>query len=265
MARDDTIQAGSITPEMETSQLHAAAELLKAARHVAALTGAGISAESGLPTFRGADGLWRGRSAMQLATPEAFADDPALVWQFYNWRRELVRKAQPNAVHRAMVELAAGAAGAAKFTLITQNVDRLHHRAGSRDVIELHGNLADVRCTGCTKTTDRGNEVLDDLPTCDACGALLRPAVVWFGEPLPQDAWQQAHAAVTDADVLLVIGTSAVVYPAAGLASIAKDSGAKVIEINLEPTEVGAIADLGLYGKAAAVLPQLVSLVKTGD
>jgi NAD-dependent deacetylase len=241
---------------MQTSQVHAAAELIRTARHVAALTGAGTSAESGLPTFRGADGLWRGRSAMQLATPQAFAVDPELVWAFYNWRREMVRSAQPNAAHRALVELARRVE---KFTLITQNVDRLHQRAGSSDVIELHGNLAEVRCTGCDSTSDRGNDALDELPTCDACGALLRPAVVWFGEALPPGAWARAESTVKDADVLLVIGTSDVVYPAAALVTIAKASGAKVIEINLEQTEASDIADIGLYGKAGELLPRVLS------
>ncbi len=200
-----------------------AAAWIRESGHVAALTGAGVSAESGIPTFRGHGGLWRGRDPMSLATPGAFARDPAAVWEFYNWRRDLVARAEPNPAHQALVRLAEIVR---RFSHITQNVDRLHHRAGSLDVVELHGNFTEVRCTDCDRASDRSGESLPVLPRCGACGGLLRPAVVWFGEALPPEAWDLAEQAIRDADVLLVVGTSAVVYPAAGLATLAPSPGA---------------------------------------
>lgn len=232
---------------------------LASAGHVAALTGAGVSAESGIPTFRGLGGLWRGRDPISLATPEAFARDPATVWEFYNWRRDLVARAQPNPAHRALTRLAAIVP---RFSLITQNVDRLHQRAGSLDVLELHGNLGDVRCTRCRRTFDRDGDSLPALPMCDDCGGLLRPAVVWFGEPLPPTIWDWAEAAVRDADVLLVVGTSAVVYPAAGLATLAHRLGRRVIEINPDPTPITPDVDLSLQGRAGSILPALVAALE---
>ena len=238
------------------SDLSRASALLARAGHVAVLTGAGVSAESGIPTFRGLGGLWQGRDPMTLATPEAFAADPGLVWEFYNWRRALVARAEPNPAHLALVELADRVP---RLSLITQNVDRLHQRAGSRDVLELHGNLGDVRCTGCGTTDDRWGEALPPLPRCDACGALVRPAVVWFGESLPGDVWLAAESAVRTADLVLVVGTSAVVYPAAGLIATGRRAGAAVIEVNLEPTPASGSVDIGLYGKAGEILPRLVT------
>lgn len=236
--------------------LTAAMALVAKARRIAVLTGAGVSAESGIPTFRGLGGLWNGRDPMSLATPQAFADDPALVWEFYNFRRDLVAKAEPNPAHLALAEFADRHR---HVILITQNVDRLHQRAGSRDVLELHGNLSDVRCTGCGRTADRSGETLPPLPRCESCGALERPAVVWFGEGLPQKVWRAAEAAVGACDLLLVVGTSAVVYPAAGLVVSAQNAGASVIEVNLEPTPAGDCADIGLYGKAGEILPRLLA------
>ena len=241
------------------ADLERARRLLAEAEHVAALTGAGVSAESGIPTFRGLGGLWQGRDPMSLATPQAFQGDPKLVWEFYSWRRDLVTNAAPNPAHFALAELAGRVP---HLTLITQNVDRLHQRAGSRDVLELHGNLFDVRCTFCDETFDRTGVSLPPLPSCDACGRLLRPAVVWFGESLPQDIWARAQAAVDAADLLLVVGTSAVVYPAAGLIEKARNAGASVIEVNLEPTPVSSAVDVGLYGKAGEILPDLVPAPK---
>ncbi len=236
-----------------------AAAWLREAHHAAALTGAGVSAESGIPTFRGLGGLWRGRDPMSLATPEAFVRDPAVVWEFYNWRRDLVARAQPNPAHLALVRLAEIVP---RFSLITQNVDRLHRRAGSLGVTELHGNLTDVRCTGCGRTDDRAGDTLSALPACEACGGLLRPAVVWFGEALPADAWDLAERAVRDADVLLVVGTSAVVHPAAGLATLAHRLGHRVIEINPDPTPITAEVDLSLQGPAGSILPEIVAALE---
>ena len=167
-------------------------------------------------------------------------------------------KAQPNAGHLALVQLEGLVPS---FRIITQNVDRLHHRAGSRDVIELHGNLNEVRCTRCGQTADRTGEALEALPKCPQCQGLLRPAVVWFNEPLPADAWQRDEHAARSCDLLLVVGTSAVVYPAAGLSEIARRGGASVVEINTERTELSNRVTHGIYGPAGQVLPELVARV----
>jgi NAD-dependent deacetylase len=238
-----------------------AASMIARAERVAVLTGAGVSAESGIPTFRGIGGLWRGRDPRSLATPEAFAADPATVWEFYNWRRDLVARVQPNAAHLAIASLADLVP---KLTVITQNVDRLHQRAGSVGVLEVHGNLCDVRCTGCGQTFDREGEPLPALPLCESCGSPLRPAVVWFGETLPPDVWQLAEAAVSEADVLLVVGTSAVVFPAAGLAALARRLGRIVIEVNPDPTAISIEVDLNLQGPAGTILPAIVAAIEAG-
>lgn len=243
--------------------LELAAAALRRARRVAVLTGAGISAESGLATFRGPqDGLWSRFRAEALATPEAFAADPALVWAWYAWRRALVARARPNAGHLALVRLADLVPD---FALVTQNVDGLHQAAGSRDVIALHGEIMVDRCSGCGR--ERAAEVRPELaeapverlepPRCDRCGAYRRPAVVWFGEPLPGAALERALAAAAAAEVFLVVGTSGVVYPAASLAPLARDGGAQVVTINPEPagTDVG----LHLPGRSGDVLPALLS------
>jgi len=232
-----------------------ARDWLREARSVAVLTGAGISAESGLPTFRGPGGLWRNYQPHQLATPEAFARDPRLVWEWYDWRRSVHAKCEPNAGHRALVALEARAAG---FALITQNVDNLHERAGSRRLIRLHGSVWRVRCAGCGLEDLDTRVPLEPLPPLCPCGAILRPAVVWFGEPLPDVALRQAWQAAQDADVFLVIGTSSVVYPAAALPRVALAAGARVIEVNPEPTDLSAHASLSLQGPAGDVLPQMV-------
>jgi NAD-dependent deacetylase len=243
--------------ELDDALVHAA-EMLRAAKRVAAMTGAGVSAESGLATFRGAGGLWEGHRVEDVATPAAFGRAPALVWRFYNLRRANLREARPNPGHQALVKLEERL-GPERFTLITQNVDNLHRAAGSRRILELHGNLTRVRCTGCQQIEDRGTEPLDDMPTC-ACGALLRPDVVWFHEMLPDGIWEEAARAVATCDCFLVIGTSAIVYPAAGLIDVARRVGAKVIEVNLEPTEATGRVDVGLYGPSGQVLPRLVEL-----
>jgi NAD-dependent deacetylase len=232
-----------------------ATSLLRRAQRVAVLTGAGVSAESGVATFRGAGGLWEGHRVEDVATPWAFERDPALVWKFYNARRTSLRSVAPNPGHRALVAME-DRWGSEHFTLVTQNVDGLHRAAGSRNVVEIHGTLARVRCSGCSRVEDRPTEDLPDLPRCD-CGALLRPDVVWFGEALPEDVWRQAARAAATCDCFLVVGTSAVVYPAAGLIDAARRSGAGVIEVNLEPTGACAGA-VGLYGPSGVLLPELV-------
>jgi NAD-dependent deacetylase len=246
-------------PPLDPGQLTTAAAMLREAGSVAVLTGAGISAESGIATFRGAGGLWEGHRVEEVATPMAFQRDPALVWRFYNLRRASLRTVRPNPGHHALADLEARF-GPGRFTLITQNVDGLHRAAGSVRVLEIHGCLARVRCTGCGRVEDRGSEPLPDLPEC-TCGRLLRPDVVWFHETLPEDLWLAAEEAVSGCGCLLVVGTSAVVYPAAGLIDLAKHCGAPVIEINLAPTAVSSAVDLGLYGPSGIVLPELVRLL----
>jgi len=234
-------------------------DTLARGRNVMVLTGAGVSAESGVPTFREAQtGLWSQYDPMQLATPEAFGVNPELVWDWYQYRRELVRDVEPNPGHFALVELAELIPG---FTLVTQNVDGLHARAGSRDVIEFHGNLFVNRCS-VEGTEVRGRESRQ-LPYCPGCGAPLRPGVVWFGEAIPAAASEQAFAAARRCDVFFSIGTSSLVYPAAGLVDVAREAGATLVEINPEPTEIAASLDFALAGKSGQILPDLVK--RLGD
>ena len=235
------------------------AERLRSAHGVTVMTGAGISAESGVPTFRGADGLWRNYRATDLATPDAFARDPRLVWQWYRWRRGIIGRAAPNPGHLALARLQSRMPA---FTLITQNVDGLHQRAGSTDAIELHGNIWRARCArGCGVVRDAAGEARgeqDPLPVC-SCGALLRPDVVWFGEALDESRIDLAVCAARNCQVFLAIGTSALVYPAAGLPLAAANAGALVVEINVDDTPLTPHAGLVLRARAAEVLPALES------
>jgi NAD-dependent deacetylase len=243
-------------PEQPASNLEELARRLVRAERVTVLTGAGISAESGVPTFRGADGLWRRYRAVDLATPEAFAQDPALVWEFYNWRRELLAPLRPNPAHLALVEMEQRLP---RLNLVTQNIDGLHQAAGSRAVVELHGNIWWVRCTQCQQVSEDRRVPLPKLPACQACGGLLRPHVVWFGETLEADILQAAYDAVEHCQVMLVIGTSALVQPAASMGLHARRSGAFVAEINLEPTPNSEVSDVTVQGKAGEILPRLVA------
>jgi NAD-dependent deacetylase len=233
-----------------------ALQRLRAARSVVALTGAGISAESGVPTFRDAQtGLWAKYSAEQLATPQAFLANPRMVWDWYVWRRQLTAQANPNPGHLALVQLQERFP---EFTLITQNVDGLHARAGSRDVIELHGRIATTLCFDeRTPVADYTDDGLTP-PRCPRCGALLRPGVVWFGESLPLEALVRAERAAQSCDVVLSIGTSGLVQPAAGLPLLAKQRGALLIEVNPSPTPLTPYADEVLSGPAGQALPQLL-------
>ncbi|HUY13623.1 MAG TPA: NAD-dependent deacylase [Terriglobia bacterium] len=230
--------------------------------NVTVLTGAGISAESGVPTFRGKDGLWRNFSAGELATPGAFGRDPRLVWEWYDWRRSIVKQAQPNPGHFALAELqrrkTGGNGKTTAFTLITQNVDGLHDRAGSEQPLKLHGDLWYLRCVECSKIEKNEDVPLRELPPRCACGGLIRPAVVWFGEPLPEIEWDLANKASERGGIFMVVGTAGVVYPAAGLAGVAYGKGAKLAVINPEPTPLDHLAQWVLRGPAGEILPRLV-------
>lgn len=222
---------------------------------ILALTGAGVSAESGLETFRGPEGLWEGRDPTELATPEAFDADPETVWRFYAWRRARAAAASPNPAHRA---LAALERARPDFLLVTQNVDGLHERSGSRRTVCLHGSLWRLRCTaGCGETEDLRSD-LGPLPPRCSCGALLRPGVVWFGEALPEEALASALRAAREAALVIVAGTSSVVYPAAELPRFAKSAGAYVVEVNPEPTPLSPQVDERLAGPAGELLPGLL-------
>ena len=236
--------------------MQAAREWLKQARSIAVLTGAGVSAESGVPTFRGQDGLWKRHRAESLATPEAFARDPKLVWEWYDWRRGVLGGIKPNAGHYALAELERRAPN---FALITQNVDGLHELAGSRNVLRVHGSIWVLRCLACGREQENRRAPLPEVPPHCECGGMLRPGVVWFGEALPTTIWQAAEEAARSCDLFLVIGTSAVVYPAAGLAHIAKASGARVIEINVAETQLTRDIDEFLLGPSGELLPRLIA------
>ncbi len=240
---------------MLKNDIGSAAAILRQAKRVVALTGAGISAESGVPTFRGEHGLWRQFRAEDLATPEAFARDPKLVWEWYDWRRGIIAGVRPNPGH---VTLAAWEKRFPEFALITQNVDGLHARAGSTILAELHGNIWKVRCTKDGTVSDDHSVPLKEIPPrCPDCGALLRPHIVWFGESLDSDVLGRAFSLSATCEVMLVIGTSALVHPAASLPYRAAASGAKIIEINPTPTPLTGEADISLQGKAGEILPEI--------
>ncbi len=231
-------------------------ERLYKAYNVVVLTGAGISAASGVPTFRGKDGLWNKFNPEELANVDAFLKNPQLVWEWYQWRRNLIKNVKPNLGHYALVDLE-GVYN--EFTLITQNVDNLHQLAGSRNVIELHGNIMRNKCHSCGRVYEEEVEFKNgELPTCPHCGGLIRPDVVWFGEMLPADAIQNAQQAAAAAEVFFSIGTSAQVEPAASLPYLAKGNGAYLVEINPEPTPLTNVADEAFLMPAEDVLPLLV-------
>ena len=269
----------AMSEAIDTEGVKEARALLSGAKTVLVLTGAGISADSGLATFRGADGLWRNYRAQELATPEAFAEDPRLVWEWYGMRRESAAACEPNEAHLALARIAAQRDG---VTIVTQNVDGLHTRAAemvmpegrlaeqgsteedasARLLLELHGCLFRVRCTRCgeryghREPIDAGS--VSTLPTCRSCSSLLRPDIVWFGEPLGP-AIEVAFAKAQEADLCLVVGTSAVVQPAASIATVVRQSGGSIIEVNPEPTPLTSLASVSLRGGAAAIVPTLVN------
>ena len=236
---------------------------LREAQHVVVFTGAGVSAESGVSTFRDAlTGLWARFDPMQLATPEAFLADPELVWGWYEWRRQLLLQAQPNPAHRAIVELAQRVP---KLTVVTQNVDDLHERAGSRDVLHLHGSIFNPRCFSCaqpyklTRAPQMSHEKTLPPPVCQHCQGLIRPGVVWFGEALPHAEMEAAFDAAQHCDVLLSVGTSGLVQPAAQIPDLALRSGAWVMHINPEPVASQHPREISLAGAAGQILPLLVA------
>ena len=231
-----------------------AQQALHKASSIAVLTGAGISAESGIPTFRDAGGLWQNYRAEDLATPQAYAKSPELIWQWYAMRFETVMKAQPNKAHILLAELEEQK----DVTLVTQNVDGLHHRASSKNILELHGNITHSRCEKCghLDTLQLGFAI---PPRCSRCFSRARPNVVWFGEALPAQIFEQAVNAFSQADVALIIGTSAVVEPAASLGRLAKQHGAYVIEINPQRTPLSAYADWSLQKTASEGLTKLLN------
>lgn len=232
---------------------------LTAAERVVILTGAGVSQESGLRTFRDAQtGLWAQYKPEDLASPEAFARDPKLVWDWYAWRREAIKGVRPNPGHYALVEMEKRISS---FTLITQNVDGLHRFAGSQNVLELHGNIQKVRCSECGMFTEEWGEDAEAVPVCENCGGLLRPDVVWFGEALPREQLEAAVLASRACQVYFSIGTSGLVQPAASLAHAARNNGSVVVEINAEPTPLTPKVDFAFHGRSGEILPELVKAV----
>lgn len=238
-------------------RLHGA---LAHAERVCVLTGAGASAESGVPIYRGNEGLYRAFSAGDMATPEGFVRDPERVWQWYNQRRRQLTEIRPNAGHLALVRLQdrMEARRPGSFRLVTQNIDGLHQAAGSRDILEVHGSLWKTRCAQCGTVEDATGRQFDGVPRCAACGAVCRPHVVWFGEMVPMDVWAEALRAASACEIFLTVGTSAVVQPAASLVHVAADAGATTVEINLEETGNSRWVDVSLLGKCGDILPALV-------
>lgn len=254
-----------MTARVTGDALQEAREILLLAPRVLVLTGAGISAESGVPTFRGPGGLWKEHRPEAVATPEAFRRDPRLVWEWYAWRREIILRCSPNAGHRVLAQWLLEREGTA--CLATQNVDGLHARAANgtgSPILELHGSLFRVRCTECRREAPHSDPVdtrtRESLPRCPACGGLLRPAVVWFGEPLPTDALDPAYRWAATADVTLVVGTSALVHPAAALPLVTRQRGGTILEVNPERSSLTSYARISLRGPAGEVLPALLGM-----
>ena len=244
---------------MDENQVKELVEILRLKPRLSVLTGAGISAESGIPTFRGQDGLWKQFRAEELATPEAFRRDPRLVWEWYDWRRGIIATREPHAGHYV---LSRWEEFFPDFVLVTQNVDGLHRKAGSKNILELHGNIWQVRCTREGTIKENFDTPLSEIPPrCPSCGALLRPNVVWFGETLPQETLQKALASSARSDLMFVIGTSAFVQPAASLPLAAAERGAKIVEINPNPTPLTHVADYSFEAKAGEILPVIDALL----
>jgi NAD-dependent deacetylase len=228
---------------------------IKAAKKIVFVTGAVISQESGIPTFRGKDGLWRKHDPMQLATIDAFFDNPKLVWEWYEERRKNILNAQPNLGHTAIAQLEKYK----EVVVLTQNIDGLHQRAGSTNVLELHGSIIRIKCTVCN-FKDEITTSFGDLPPSCRCGSMLRPDVVWFGEPLPQDVWQRAIIHASSCDIMIIAGTSLVVSPANSLPVFAKQNNSLLIEVNPEETLMSSEMDLSIKATSAKALPELIRI-----
>lgn len=238
-----------------------AKELVDNADSITVLTGAGISSESGIPIFRGNEGLWNNFKPEELASPQAFKQNPELVWQWYDWRRNIINDAKPNAGHFALAEIERQKH---KFTIITQNIDGLHHLAGNQNITEMHGNIWETRCENCG-VIERNYEVPLTIlpPQCSNCESILRPNIVWFGEIIPMEVIDRGLLAIEECDLMLIIGTSGVVEPAASMGLIAKQSNKKVIEINLEPTPNSGLYDISIRGKSGEILPLFYEIERT--
>jgi len=234
-------------------------DTLKNSASIVFFTGAGISSESGIPTFRGKEGLWNKFKPEELANFDAFIRNPELVWEWYNYRRRIVHEAKPNPAHLTIAEMQNHFKD---VTVVTQNVDNLHRRAGSKKIFELHGNIENNFCISCKKNQDEDLDFSHGVPKC-VCGGLIRPGVVWFGEFLPEDQFRGGELAAMKADVFFVVGTSAVVYPAAGLVYTAKASGATIVEINIEETEISSSVNYSYFGKAGEILPKIFEEYKS--
>jgi NAD-dependent deacetylase len=232
-------------------------ERIKHASHIVFFSGAGMSAESGIATFRGKDGIWNKFKPEELANFDAFMKNPGMVWEWYQYRRDIVRHAVPNAGHLAIAEFQKYVP---KITVITQNIDNLHKRAGSKNIFELHGNIERNYCIKC-KTFYNDIEKEEGVPKC-RCGGLIRPDVVWFGEYLPEDQFEGAEIAASECDIFFVVGTSAVVYPAASLIYTAKHSNSFIVEVNIEETEISSLTNKSLIGKAGKILPEILGKIK---
>jgi NAD-dependent deacetylase len=232
-------------------------ERIKRANKIVFFSGAGMSAESGIATFRGKDGIWNKFKPEELANFNAFMKNPDMVWEWYQYRRDIVRHALPNAGHMAIAEFENYVP---KITVITQNIDNLHKRAGSKNIFELHGNIERNYCIKC-KTFYNDIDERGEVPKCK-CGGLIRPDVVWFGEYLPEDQFEGAEKAASECDIFFVVGTSAVVYPAASLIYTAKNSNAYIIEVNIEETEISSFVNKSLIGEAGKILPEILAKIK---
>jgi len=235
--------------------------ILKEAQSITFFTGAGISAESSIPTFRGKDGIWNKLKPEELASFDAFLKNPDLVWEWYNHRKQIIHNTKPNAGHFAIAEFQKYFSKAA---VITQNIDNLHRRAGSKNIFELHGNIERNYCSVCKKPYTQVLDFSMGIPHCE-CGGMIRPDVVWFGEILPQDQFDGAEHAALSSDVFFVVGTSAAVYPAAGLVFTAQRAGAYLIEINIEPTEISSIVNFTFIGESGKILPLILEKLKSDN
>jgi NAD-dependent deacetylase len=230
-------------------------EKLKSAASIVFFTGAGISAESGIPTFRGKEGIWNKIKPEELASFDAFLKNPELVWEWYTHRKKIIHQAQPNAGHKAIAEIQSALSGNSEVTVITQNIDNLHRRAGSKVIYELHGNIERNYCIKCKTFYNEELDFSKGIPKCN-CGGLIRPDVVWFGEYLPEDQFIASEKAAENCNMFFIVGTSAVVYPAASLIFAAKENGAYLVEVNIEETEISGIADISFYGPSGKFFPK---------